>query len=117
MLAQFEVDPSGQNLLLIGAPAIRARRDVLQRSTDPITVDEGGFTVGGVTYAEPTQAVLHTMQHPDRPGRFISVFHSNGEAGWSRLRLIPFYSRDTTIVWDGHSVIARRVFEPDRRLP
>ena len=56
------------------------------------------------------------MQYPGRPGRFISVFHSNGDAGWSRLRLVRFYTRDTTIVWDDGEVIARRVFEPDRLI-
>jgi len=34
------------------------------------------------------------------------------KAVWSRLRLILFYIRDSTIVWDDGQVIARRVFEP-----
>ncbi len=38
------------------------------------------------------------------------------DAGWSRLRLVRFYTRDTTIVWDDGEVIARRVFEPDRLI-
>jgi hypothetical protein len=113
---QVEVDPSGENLLLIGAGAIGAHRDLIAQTTDPIEVTEGAFTIGGVSYDGPDQAVLHTMQYPGRPGRFITVFYSNGDAGWSRLRLIRFYSRDTTIVWDGGEVIARRVFEPDRRI-
>jgi hypothetical protein len=113
---QVEADPSGENLLIIGANAIEARRDLIARTTDPIEVGNGTFTVAGNTYDGPAQAVLHTMQYPGRPGRFISIFHSNGDAGWSRLRLIRFYSRDTTIVWEEGEVIARRVFEPDRRV-
>jgi hypothetical protein len=114
-LQQIEVDPSGENLLLIGAK-VRARAGLLERTTDPIRVSGASFTVGGVTYDKPSQAVLHTMQYPGRPGRFVTVFHSNGDAGWSRLRLIRFYTRDTTIVWDDRTVIDRRVFEPDRRI-
>ena len=103
-------------LLVVGAEMARAHGELISRATDPIRVDDKSFTVGGVTYAEPSQAVLHTMQYPGRPGRFITVFHSNGEAGWSRLRLIRFYSRDTTIVWEDGRVIDRGVFEPDRRI-
>jgi hypothetical protein len=56
------------------------------------------------------------MQYPGRPGRFITVFHTNSDAGWSRLRVIIFYARDTTVVWEEGRVIDRRVFEPDRRI-
>jgi hypothetical protein len=115
-LEQIELDPAGENLLVVGAEMARARGELIDRTTDPVRVGDGSFTVGGVTYDKPSQAVLHTMQYPGRPGRFITVFHSNGEAGWSRLRLIRFYSRDTTIVWDDGRVIDRRVFEPDRRI-
>ena len=111
-VARLDAEPAGENLLLIGADSIRARADLLRRTTDPIVVTRDAFTVGGVTYDGPDQAVLHTMQYPDRPGRFITVFHSNGDAGWSRLRLILFYTRDSTIVWDEGQVIERRVFEP-----
>jgi hypothetical protein len=79
-------------------------------------VGDGSFTVGGVTYDKPAHTVLHTMQYPGRPGRFITVFHANGDAGWSRLRVVLFYSRDTTIVWEDGRVIDRGVFEPDRRI-
>ena len=116
LLEQLEADPSGENLLIIGAPMIRARAELIERTTDPIRVGDRSFTVGGVTYDGPAEAVLHTMQYPGRPGRFITVFHSNGDAGWSRLRLIRFYTRDTTIAWTDGTVAARRVFEPDRRI-
>jgi hypothetical protein len=56
------------------------------------------------------------MAHHDRPGRFVTVFLSKGEAGWSLLRLVRFYGRETTVVWEDGQVIARRVFEPDRRI-
>lgn len=56
------------------------------------------------------------MQHPDRPGRLVTVFCSNGDAGWSRLRVIRFYTRDTTIIWGDSEVIHRRLFEPDGRI-
>jgi hypothetical protein len=116
LLGQLDVDPSGENLLIVGQRVIQAHEELIRRATDPIRVDEGSFSVGGMTYRNPSRAVLHTMQYPGRPGRFITVFHSNGAAGWSRLRLIRFYTRDTTIVWDDGRVIERRVFEPDRRI-
>ena len=78
-----------------------------------------GATTSG-TFDSPARTqsapVLHTMPHPDSPGRFITVFHANGADGWSRLRLVPFYTRDSTIVWEEDEVVARRLFEPDRRI-
>ncbi|MHC4414573.1 MAG: gluzincin family metallopeptidase [Planctomycetota bacterium] len=115
-LERLEVDESGENLLVIGSDPVRARATLIDRTTDPIHIGDGSFEVGGVTYDGPGQAVLHTMQYPGRPGRFITVFYSNGEAGWRRLRLILFYSRDTTVVWEDGAVIERRLFEPDRRI-
>ncbi|MHC4211550.1 MAG: M1 aminopeptidase family protein, partial [Planctomycetota bacterium] len=106
-LGRLEPDPAGENLLILGGEMVRPRADLIERTSDPIRVGDGSFTVGGVTYDAPSQTVLHTMQYPGRPGRFITVFHSNGDAGWSRLRLILFYSRDTTIVWDDGRVIDR----------
>lgn len=116
-MEQFPDSGAGENLLIIGGQAIAQHADLIARSSDPITVTEGSFTVGGETYEGLDQAVLHTMQHPDKPGRFITVFHSNGEAGWARLRLIIHYTRDTTIIWEGRRVLTRRTFEPDRRIP
>ncbi|MHC4083043.1 MAG: M1 aminopeptidase family protein [Planctomycetota bacterium] len=115
-LGQIEIDPSGENLMILGAAAAHARAELLERTTDPVRVGDGSFTVGGVTYDKPAHTVLHTMQYPGRPGRFITVFHANGDAGWSRLRVVLFYSRDTTIVWEDGRVIDRGVFEPDRRI-
>lgn len=116
-LPQLDADENGENLLLIGRDAVAARADLLARSADPIVPGDGeDFTVGGRTWPGRTHAVLHTMPHPDRPGRFVTVFLAGDDAGWSRLRLIGFYARDTTIVWEGEQVVERRVFEPDRRL-
>jgi hypothetical protein len=115
-LQQIEAESSGENLMILGAEAADARAGLLARTTDPIRVDDGSFTVGGVTYDKPAQTVLHTMQYPGRPGRFITVFHTNNNADWSRLRLILHYSRDTTVVWEDGRVIQRGVFEPDRRI-
>ncbi|MHC5007899.1 MAG: hypothetical protein ACYTGF_11130, partial [Planctomycetota bacterium] len=115
-LRQIDVDPSGENLMILGAASAHARAELLERTTDPIRVGDGSFTVGGVTYDKPAQTVLHTMQYPGRPGRFITVFHTNSDADWGRLRLILFYSRDTTVVWEDGRVIDRGVYEPDRRI-
>ncbi|MHC5002669.1 MAG: M1 aminopeptidase family protein, partial [Planctomycetota bacterium] len=87
LLAQLETDPGGENLLLIGRAAAADHASLLARAVDRVGVEDGAFTVGGERYAGAGQAILHTMAHPDRPGRFVTVFLSNGEAGWSRLRL------------------------------
>ncbi|MHC5115183.1 MAG: M1 aminopeptidase family protein [Planctomycetota bacterium] len=115
---QVELDDNGENVIVIGQ-AVRMIRTMISRTDDPITFDrdKGSFTVGGKTYDEPDQAVLHTMANPGFPGRFMTVFYANGEAGWSRLRLIRFYTRDTTVIWSGGRVLERRIHEPDRRLP
>jgi hypothetical protein len=113
---QITDDPAGENLLLVGENAIAQHADLLERTADSIAIERAAFTVGGVRHDDPAESVLHTLAHPDRPGRFVTVFHANGDAGWSRLRLIPFYTRDTTIVWKGEEVVTRRVHEPSRRL-
>jgi len=110
-------DPdSGENLFIIGKEAARKRRELIEQTSDPLTFDADSFTVAGQRYVGASQAVLHTMRHPDRPGRFITLFLANGESGWNRLPYMTFYTRDTTVVWDGRSVTARRVYEPDRRI-
>lgn len=110
----FELDDDGENLLIVGSLSARSNAPLLAKTSDPIDVRIGSFTVGGVTYDKPTQAVLHTMAYPDKPGRFITVFASNGDAGWAKLRLIKFYGRDTTVVWEDGEVIQRRTYEPSR---
>ncbi len=106
----------GENLLLIGEQAVKDHAELLARTGDPVTVGDGSFTVGGVTYDQSSQAVMHTMIYPGRPGRFITAFVSNGEVGWAKLRLIVHYRRDTTVVWKDGEVIQRRTFEPDRKV-
>lgn len=113
---QLEPRADGENLVLIGAAAIARHAELLRRCADPITVNGTSFEIGGTRYDGATNAVLHTMQHPDRPGRTITLFHANGEAGWSRLRLMRFYTRDTSVIWEGENVIARRIAEPDRTI-
>jgi hypothetical protein len=96
--------------------AIEKRASLIARSADSIVWNEHSFEIGGRVFDEPAQAVLHTMPHPNRPGRFITIFHSNGDEGWSRLRLIRFYVRDSTVAWKGDEVVAREVFEPSRKI-
>ena len=74
------------------------------------------LTVASTRWDGIRQSVLHTMHDPDTPGRYITVFHSNGDAGWDRLRFIWYYGKDTTVVWDGDETVLRRAHEPDARL-
>ncbi|MBB49028.1 MAG: hypothetical protein CMJ33_10935 [Phycisphaerae bacterium] len=103
----------GANMLLIGREAIDSHAEVIARTANPIVVDDDGFSIGRSIWNGDSQSVLHTMHHPDLPGRYITVFHSNGEIGWRRLRLAWYYRKDTTVVWDGEMTRDRSVFEPD----
>ena len=107
----------GDNHLLIGRAAIDRHADLIARTSDPIDVDDAGFTVGGERWNDPSQSILHTMHHPDHPGRYITVFHSNGDAGWRRIRLAWYYRKDTTVVWEGDQTRLRRIHEPDAWMP
>jgi hypothetical protein len=113
---EAEEKGEGENLLLLGHAAIAERAELIARSANPIAVEAHAFEFEGKRYDEPGQAVLHSLPHPDRPGRFVTLFHGNGDAGWSRLRLIRYYARDSTVVWDGDAVVARGLFEPSRKI-
>ena len=112
-MADVEAGPS---LLLVGPKAIAGHADRIARVDDTILIDDGAFTVAGTRWDGIRQSVLHTMHDPDTPGRYITVFHSNGDAGWDRLRFIWYYGKDTTVVWDGDETVLRRAHEPDARL-
>ncbi|MCK4873721.1 MAG: hypothetical protein KAS72_13445 [Phycisphaerales bacterium] len=111
-----EGDDGVSNLFVLGLEGARSCETPLTGATNPIHIAEGRFEVGGSVYDKPGQAVMHTCADPDHPGRYITVFHSNGDAGWAKLRLVTHYSRDTTIVWEDGRVIERIVHEPDRRV-
>lgn len=115
-LAHLPEKGDGENLLIIGHAAIRKRASLIAQCANPIVVDEHSFEIDGTVFDEPEQAVLHSMPHPNRPGRFITIFHSNGDEGWSRLRLIRFYARDSTVAWKGDEVVGRGIFEPSRKI-
>ena len=107
----------GDSVLLVGAQSIENHDDQIKRAADTLRIDDAGFVVAGKRWDSACQSVLHTMHDPDYPGRYITVFHSNGEAGWNRLRYIWYYGKDTTVVWDGDDTVLRRAYEPDARLP
>ncbi|MBG80202.1 MAG: hypothetical protein CMJ39_05775 [Phycisphaerae bacterium] len=107
----------GESLLLVGEGVIEKFADRIARTDDPIITADGSFKVAGRIWDEPGQSVLHTMHDPDHPGRYLTVFHSNGQIGWQRLRLIWYYGKDTTVVWDGGETVLRRVHEPSAWLP
>ena len=83
-----EIEP-GDSLLLIGHQAIIKEGDRLARADDPIEVSPERFTVAGQTWSDPGQSVLHTVRDPDQPDRYVTIFHSNGQDGWQRLRGRP----------------------------
>lgn len=114
--ARLSADSSGENLFLVGREAFDDHASLLERVDDSIEVDAAGFSIDGQHYDDDAHAVMHTMAHPDRPGRFVTIFLANGDVGWTRLRLAPFYTRDTTIIWSGDEVIARRTHEPSRKI-
>jgi hypothetical protein len=115
-VAQLPEKDGGENLLIIGHAAIQKRAGLIERCANPIVIGEHSFEIDGTVFDAPDQAVLHSMPYPNRPGRFITIFHSNGDGGWSHLRLIRFYTRDSTVAWEGDEVVARGTFEPSRKI-
>lgn len=107
----------GPSVLLVGPQAIASHAERIAGVDDTITIERGAFTVAGRHWDGEGHTVLHTMHDPDRPGQYITVFHSNGDAGWDRLRFIWYYGKDTTVVWDGDQTVLRRAHEPDARIP
>jgi hypothetical protein len=110
-----DVEP-GQSVLLIGPKSIATYADQIDRADDSVTIEKDSFVVDGQRWEGEGQSFLHTMHDPDHKGQYITVFHSNGDAGWDRLRFIWYYGKDTTVVWDGDETILRRAHEPDARL-
>ena len=108
---------SGESVLLVGPESIAAHAERIARADDTVVIEDGAFTVAGKRWDQPGQSFLHTMHDPDHEGRYITVFCSNGDAGWDRLRYIWYYGKDTTVVWDGDETVLRRAHEPDARLP
>ncbi|MBC8200936.1 MAG: hypothetical protein H8E86_02725 [Planctomycetes bacterium] len=106
----------GANMLLIGNEPIQKYAKLLAKCDDSITFTETGFTVGGNSYEGEDLAVLHTMNHPEHDGEFVTLFHSVGDAGWQRLRFIWYYTKDTTVIWNADETLLRRVFEPSVRI-
>jgi len=119
-MSRYETEDDGGNLLLIGRGIVEQYSELIAQTSDPITLggtdEQPTFTVAGQTYDQSDLAVMHSMQYPGRPGRFITVFLTNSESGWPRLPYISYYTRDTTLVWQGREVITRLVYEPDRRF-
>ncbi|MDP7030261.1 MAG: hypothetical protein QF733_08575 [Phycisphaerales bacterium] len=111
-----DVEP-GESVLLVGPESIAAHADRIARADDTVVIEGGAFTVAGTRWDGPRQSFLHTMHDPDHEGRYITVFYSNGEEGWDRLRFIWYYGKDTTVVWDGDDTVLRRAHEPDATLP
>jgi hypothetical protein len=107
---------AGSNKLLIGSEPIQEHAQLLAKCKDAITFTDTGFTVGGETYEGDDIAVLHTMNHPENDGEFITLFYSVGDAGWERLRFIWYYTKDTTVIWNANETLLRRVFEPSGKL-
>ena len=116
-ITRLTVSDDSPHLLLLGHEAIREHAALIGRCAVPIEVGEGWFVIDGERYDDPGQAVVHTMHHPDHPGRFVTLFHANDAAGWSRLPMIGFYTRDTTVIWQGSAVQQRAVYEPVRMVP
>ncbi len=107
-----------RNLFILGRAGAEAARDMLAGASNPFRFGDDWFEVEGTRYDDAAQAVMHSFRVPDGSGRYATLFLSNGEVGWEKLRLITHYRRDTTVVWgEGGAVIARHVHEPDRRVP
>lgn len=82
----------------------------------PVKFEDGGFTFDGVTYADPADAVLCTIRHPDVLGGGITVVYGNSAAAIPGAWNIPMYDRSLVIFRDKMPVL-RRDFERRHVVP
>ncbi|MEE8107302.1 MAG: M28 family peptidase [Planctomycetota bacterium] len=71
------------------------------------------FTIQGVEYANPESALVLSFR--DKDGLPWTMFHANSEAGFARVRYLPYYGSDGYVVFTGRDVTARGDFPGDPR--
>ncbi|MDH3786493.1 MAG: hypothetical protein OEV00_14355, partial [Acidobacteriota bacterium] len=93
-------DLIGSSLLIVGAAARHpVVRDLLARTHSPVSFSESGFTIDGVEYSGPRQAVYLTVHHPDLAEGGVTVYYGNSAAALSNAQLLGYYG-NSLLVFD-----------------
>jgi hypothetical protein len=67
----------------------------------PVRWNESGFTISGVEYNDPKDAVLCTVRHPGVEGGGITVIYANSDVAIPKAMNIPMYDRSLIVFEDG----------------
>ncbi len=93
-------------------------QELLARSESPIRWQQGGFSIDGQVFDQPSQAVFATVHHPDSPADGITIYTGNSEASLANANLLSFYANSLLVFeTEGRSeVVLRRDFESSQRI-
>lgn len=71
----------------------------------PVRWSESGFTLSGVEYNHPKDAVLCTVRHPGVEGGGITVVYANSDQAIPKPMNIPMYDRSLIVFEDGKPTV------------
>jgi len=93
-------DLIGAGVLILG-DAVRhpAVLQLLARTRCPVTWSEDAFSIEGVEYSGPRQAVFLTVHHPDVAVGGVTVYYGNSAAALSNARVLDYYA-NSLLVFD-----------------
>lgn len=95
----------------------------LRRAECPVLWHHDTFRVEGEVYADPGQAVLCCLRHPDLPGSTITLYYGNSPTALSNAGILWFYGNSLLVFGPPSEaaagpppVIRRQDFEHTQRL-
>ena len=102
---------NNRSVLILGAavddPYVDAYLGALEF---PVRFQEQGFMFEGVTYSDPSHAVLCTIRHPDVPGGGVTVVYANSDDAIPNPMGVPMYDR-SLVIFKNRAPVLRRDFE------
>jgi hypothetical protein len=108
ILREEETLPSaiaGHDMLYLGLPA---GVGYLPALPPDLSVTQGNFTLDGVTYASPADALFAVLPHPSDKAKVAALFLPfSAEAATQAARKIPHYGKYSFLAFSGGSNMAR----------
>ncbi len=89
--------PDSVGLRDLGAPALEFQRE--------------GFVFQGVSYNQPDEAILYSMENPFLPGAVVTIYAGNSPGAMSRAEYIPYYGSDTYVIFRAGKPLKRGYIE------
>ncbi len=104
-----------RSVLILGAAVDDAYVDAyLGALSFPVRFQEEGFVFEGVTYSDPSDAVLCTIRHPDVTGG-VTVVYANSDDAIPSPMGVPMYDR-SLVIFKNKKPVLRRDFERRRMV-